>query len=98
MSEHIVMPRVYYTVFAALIVLTLLTVGLSFVSFGPPIWHTLVGLAIATGKALLVVLFFMHVLYGSRLTWVVVLSTVFWLGVLMVFTLSDYLTRDILAY
>ena len=92
MSEHVVTPRVYYSVFAALIALTLLTVGLSYVSLGPPIWHTVTGLTIATVKALLVVLFFMHVLYSTRLPWLVVLATLFWLSVLIVFTLSDYLT------
>jgi len=44
-------------------------------------------------KAVLVVLFFMHVRQGTRLTWVVVLSGVFWLAILLFVTMSDYLTR-----
>ena len=84
-------PRTYWTVFAALIALTLLTVGLSFVELG--VWHSIVGLAIATAKALLVALFFMHVLYSSRLTWIMVGAGAFWLGIRLVLTLTDYLTR-----
>ncbi len=60
--------RIYYAVFAALIGLTLLTVWLSLLDLGP--WHGVVGLAIATCKASLVVLFFMHVLYSGRLVWI----------------------------
>ena len=40
------------------------------------------------------VLFFMHVKYSSRLTWVVVIGSLFWLGILLTLTFSDYLTRD----
>ena len=50
-------------------------------------------LAIAVFKATLVVLFFMHVKYSTRLTWAVVLGSVFWLGILLVLTMTDYLTR-----
>ena len=55
-------------------------------------------LAIAVFKATLVVLFFMHVKYSSRLTWAVVLGGVFWLGILLVLTMSDYLTRSWLTF
>jgi len=44
-------------------------------------------------KAVLVILFFMHVKYSTRLTWAVVVGSVFWLGILLVLTMSDYLTR-----
>lgn len=84
-------PRIYVLVFAALIVLTITTVGLSYADLGE--WHAPVGLVIAAAKALLVVLFFMHVLYSSRLTWVFALSGLFWLGILLALTLSDFLTR-----
>jgi cytochrome c oxidase subunit 4 len=50
-------------------------------------------LTIATVKASLVILFFMHVKYSSRLTWAVVLGSIFWFGILIVLTMSDYLTR-----
>jgi cytochrome c oxidase subunit 4 len=91
MAEHIVQPQTYYKVFAALIGLTLLTVGLDFVPLGP--LHTTVGLLIATVKAALVILFFMHVLYSPKLTWVVALSSLLWLAILMTYTLTDYFTR-----
>jgi cytochrome c oxidase subunit 4 len=96
MSPHVIPPRTYFSVFAALIALTLLTVGLSFVDLGK--WHTAVGLCIAVSKGLLVVLFFMHILYSTRLTWVFVASGFFWLGILIALTMSDYLTRLTLAY
>lgn len=97
MAEHIVPPRTYYAVFAALIALTVLTVGVSFLGLSER-GHTIVGLTIAVGKALLVVLFFMHVLYSTRLTWVVILGGLFWLGTLIGLTLTDYLTRAWLVY
>jgi len=96
MSEQPATQRVYYLVFLCLIGLTLLTVGLSFQELGA--WHTIVGLAIASGKALLVALFFMHVLYGGRLVWILFGTGLFWLAILMSLTLADYLTRPWLAY
>ena len=94
MAQHIV-RALYYRIFAALLMLTLLTVGVAYLDLG--VLNTVIALTIATGKALLVVLFFMHVRYSSRLTWVVVSASVFWLLLLLVFTLSDYLTRSTLA-
>jgi cytochrome c oxidase subunit IV len=96
MSEPITPTRTYYSVFAALIALTLLTVGVSFLELGA--WHTTVGVLIGVVKATLVVLFFMHLLHSSRASWLAVLAGLFWLGILMVLTLSDYLTRHVLAY
>ncbi len=96
MSEHAASQRVYYTVFACLIGLTLLTVWLSFQELGAA--HTVVGLGIAACKASLVALFFMHVLYGGRLVWILLGAGLFWLGILMSLTLADYLTRPWLAY
>lgn len=81
--------RTYYAVFEALIVLTWLTVSLSFVELGR--WHGPVGLAIAFGKAALVALFFMHLTTSSRLCVIMFLGGLFWLGILL--TLSDYLAR-----
>ena len=96
MSEHIIPPRTYYTVFAALIGLTVLTVSASFLDLGS--YHTAVGLTFGVAKASLVVLFFMHLWYSTRLTWIVAAAGLFWLGILMVLTLSDYLTRHWLTY
>ena len=97
MSDRVVPQSAYYGVFAALVALTLLTVGGSFIPLSEG-WHTAFGLAIATAKAILVALFFMHVLYGPRLTRVVIVGALLWLAILIGLTLSDYLTRDWLAY
>jgi cytochrome c oxidase subunit IV len=97
MNKHITSETTYYIIFAALIALTLLTVGLSFLHLGEAM-HLVVGLTIATTKAVLVILFFMHLLYSTRLSWVMFLSGLFWLGILLVLTLSDYLSRGVLNY
>ena len=76
--------------------LTAATVGLARLDLGT--WHSPVGLAIAAGKALLVVLYFMHVIHSKSLVWVIAISGVFWLGILMTLTLMDYLTRHMLTY
>lgn len=96
MAEHVIPPRTYTTVFAVLIVLTALTVGASFVPMGP--WHTLVGLGFGAAKAALVILVFMHLWYSPRLLWLVLAAGLFWLGIMVTLTLSDYLTRQWLAY
>ena len=92
MANHISSVRLYIAVFAGLILLTGATVGLSYLELG--IWHAPVGLAIASAKALLVILFFMHVLHSSKLTWIVVLSAAFWLAILMSLTLTDFASRN----
>ena len=92
MSEHIVPVRVYFAIFLALLVGTALTVVAAFFDF-PWRLNTIVALTIATVKATLVVLYFMHVRYSTRLVWVIVASALFWMGILFAFTFSDYLTR-----
>ena len=81
----------YYAVFAALIVGTALTVGVAFLDLGA--LNNVLMLGIAATKALLVVLFFMHVRWSTRLTWVVAASGFFWLLILFALTMTDYLTR-----
>jgi len=95
MAEHIIPPRVYLTIYLCLIALTVLTVGVSFLNLGA--YHTIVGVIIASCKAALVFLFFMHLLYSTRLTWVIVLGALFWLGIILVLTMSDYWTRHLLS-
>jgi cytochrome c oxidase subunit 4 len=95
-SEHIVPRRTYYAIFGILMFCTYLTVQAAFVDLGP--LNTVVALVIAVLKATIVVLFFMHVKYSTRLTWAVVLGSVFWLGILIALTLNDYLTRSWLTY
>lgn len=91
MSQHIVPLRVYFAVFAALIVFTFVTVWVAFIDLG--VMNNVIMLTIACTKALLVILYFMHVRYSPRLTWVFVAAGFFWLLILLVFTLSDYMTR-----
>ena len=95
MSEPVTQPRTYYLVFVSLIALTLLTVSASFIEMES---HIAVGLAFGAAKALLVVLFFMHLLHSQRMTWLVAGAGLFWLAIMLVLTLSDYLTRAWLAY
>ena len=91
MSSHILPKRLYYTIFAILLFCTYLTVQIAFLDLGA--MNTVAALAIATFKAAIVILFFMHVKYSTRLTWAVVLGSVFWLGILLTLTMTDYLTR-----
>ena len=95
MSEHIVSRKVYFVIFGALMVFTALTVLAAFADLDKffPGANTVVALTIAVIKATLVVLYFMHVRYSSRLIWVIVVAGFFWLGIMFVFTLSDYLSR-----
>jgi cytochrome c oxidase subunit 4 len=92
MPDHIIPVRVYYGIYAILMLCTGLTVGVAFVDLGP--WNIVAALTIAVFKATIVVLFFMHVKYSTRLTWAVVIGSVFWLGILLALTLGDYLTRS----
>ena len=87
-----IVPRhVYYRVFATLLTLTLLTVGVAFIDLGP--LNIVLALAIAVCKALLVMLFFMHLRYSTHLTWIVAAAGVIWLGHMLLFTMADYLSR-----
>jgi len=96
MSEHIVAPRVYYTIFLILAVCTYLTWQVAVFDLGP--LNTIVALAIAVFKATLVVLFFMHVRHSTRLTWAVILGSLFWFGIMITLTMTDYLSRPWLVY
>jgi len=90
-TDHVIPTRIYYVIFGILMLCTYLTVQIAFFDLGT--LNTIAALVIAVLKATLVVLFFMHVKYGTRLTWAVVLGSVFWLGILLTLTMSDYLTR-----
>ena len=92
MSEHIMSSKLYYTIWIALLCLTVITAAVSFIDLGP--FNTVVALVIATFKALLVVLFFMHVKYTSeKLTKTVIVSAIFWLFILLALSMADYATR-----
>ena len=91
MSEHIVPPKTYLTVWAVLLVLLAATVGLAYVPLGP--LHVVAAVGIAFAKAILIMLFFMHVKYKHRLITVFVCAGFFWLAIMFTLTLGDYLTR-----
>lgn len=91
MSGHVAPKSMYYAVFAALMVGTALTVLVAFYDLGP--LNNVLMLGIAITKATLVILYFMHVRWATRLTWVVAASGFVWLLILFGITMTDYLTR-----
>ena len=91
-SKHVLSIKLYAVIFIALVALTLTTTGVAFIDLGGSI-NVIVALTIAVVKALLVILFFMHVRYSDRLTWVFVGAGFFWLAIMMALTLGDFLTR-----
>jgi cytochrome c oxidase subunit 4 len=94
MSEHgvhVVPVRIYALIFATLLVMTAVTTFAAFVDLGP--LGNFVAMGIATFKASLVVLYFMHVRYSTKLTSLVVTAGLFWLLILIALTLADYFTR-----
>ncbi len=91
MSTHVVPLRTYFTIFGALMAGTALTVFIAFQDLGP--MNTVVALTIAAIKALLVVLYFMHVKYSSRLTWVFAAAGFLWLVLMIGLTMADFDTR-----
>jgi cytochrome c oxidase subunit 4 len=91
-SQHVSTIGSSVAIWIALLVCTGLTVGAAFVDLGP--FNIVVALAIATFKATLVVLFFMHVKYThEKLTGLVVVSAIFWLFLLLALSMLDYTTR-----
>ncbi|HZK75565.1 MAG TPA: cytochrome C oxidase subunit IV family protein [Candidatus Kapabacteria bacterium] len=96
MSEHIVAKSTYYKVFSALIFFTALTIGMAFINLRN--FNIVAALVIAGVKAGLVITFFMHVKYSSRLTKMWVAVGFIWLFFLLAITMTDYLTRAWLVY
>jgi cytochrome c oxidase subunit IV len=93
MSDHkSAQLSAYYLIFVLLLGLTALTVWLGGLELGA--YHAPLGLAVATTKASLIIVFFMHVLYGSRFTWIIIGGTVLFLAVLLLFTATDYASRS----
>lgn len=103
-EEHIVSPAFYVAVLVALMILLAATLVTAFVDLdkliagenhrGTGYWNMSVALLIAVLKAILIILFFMHVKYGSRLTWAFAAAGFVWLGILLTLSMSDYLSRN----
>ena len=92
MSEHIIPWKTYLWIWLTLMALMAITAYLSTVDLGA--WNTPVALIIAVIKAVLVVLFFMHVKYESqKMVWAVVAAAVFWFVIMVSLTMTDMLTR-----
>ena len=92
---HIDSVKTYSLVFLGLIAATVATTGVAFVDLGP--FSVVVALAIAVFKMLLVALFFMHVRHSDKLTRLVVIGGLLWLGILIFFTLADFVTRGVVG-
>lgn len=92
-EHHIVSPKIYLTIFLALMGGTILTVLAAFQNLGQ--WNIVVALGIATIKASLVVLFFMHGKYSPGRTQIVIIAALFWLAIMLALTLTDYTTRPL---
>jgi cytochrome c oxidase subunit 4 len=94
-EHHIVPPKVYITIFFVLMVCTLLTVYAATLDLNEYFsgLNIIVALAIATLKASLVVLFFMHGKYSPKRTQLVIICSIFWLAIMLFMTMSDYITR-----
>jgi len=91
-SEHIVSSSLYWLIWGILIVCTVLTARVATIDLGP--FNTVVALVIATFKASLVVLIFMHVKYtAEKMTKPILIAAVFWLILLLVLSLTDYSSR-----
>ena|SRR5215471_10501380 len=91
MSEHIVPKKTYLFVWTALLLLLGLTVAVSYVRLG---WlNAFAAVSIAITKAVIIIMFFMHVRYSSRLLWIFVCAGFFWLAILFTLSFGDYFTR-----
>jgi cytochrome c oxidase subunit 4 len=90
-SEHIVSPKIYVAIFLTLMAGTAGTVWAAYHNFGA--FNIVIALAIATFKATLVVLYFMHARYSPKRTQLVIVCSIFWLAIMLVLTLADYRTR-----
>jgi len=91
MSEHIIEKKIYYTVFGSLMALLGATVALAYIHLGK--LNMVAAVSIAVIKAVLIILYFMHVRYSSRLLWIFVCAGFFWLGIMFALSFSDFLTR-----
>jgi cytochrome c oxidase subunit 4 len=90
-AHHVIAPRTYVVIFAILLALLVATVAGAYMPLGP--FHLPVALVIAAAKAALIIMYFMHVRYSNKLTWIFSTAAFFWLAIMLVFSLSDYFTR-----
>ena len=91
MSQHIAPIRTYVTVYIILLILLAATVGVAQINLGDG--NLMAALAIAGVKGMLIILIFMHVKDGPRLTWIFSAAAFIWLFILLTLTMMDFLTR-----
>jgi cytochrome c oxidase subunit IV len=91
MSEHVVPVKIYFGTFAVLMIMLAATVGVAYINLGE--LNVVAAMTIAVAKATLIILYFMHVRYSTRLIWIFVGAGFLWLGILFALSFSDYLTR-----
>ena len=91
MSGHVAPKSMYYTVFMALMVLTFITWAITYVDLGE--FNLILALAVAITKAMLVIVYFMHLKWSPKLIKVTIGSSIFFLMIMFTMTLSDYLSR-----
>ena len=94
-TEHVDSVKTYAAVWIALLLMTALTTSVAYIDLGG--FSVVVALTIAVCKMLLVALFFMHVRHSTKLTKLVVLGGLLWLGILISLTMADFATRGWIA-
>ena len=94
-THHIASKGLYFTIFTALMVLTLLTVAVTYIDLGE--MNLVVAMGIAVFKASLVILYFMHVRWSPKLVQVTLATSFLFFGILVAFTLGDYFSRGLLG-
>ena len=95
MSQHVISLRTHLVIYAVLMVLLFVTIGVAYIDLRQV--NAVTALVIATTKAVLIILYFMHVKFTGWLTKIFASAAFLWLGILIAFSLSDYLTRNWLS-
>ncbi|AMV40902.1 cytochrome C oxidase subunit IV family protein [Planctomyces sp. SH-PL62] len=90
-AHHVIAVKTYVTIYVVLMVLLAATVGVHFMDLGAVALP--IAMAIAMVKAVLIVLFFMHVYYSAPLTWAVASGSLLWLALFLAFLVADYAGR-----
>ena len=91
MSGHVLSLKAHWLVFGVLLVLTALTVFVAELNLGE--WNTIVALIIAATKGTVVMLWFMHVKFSSKLTWLFAATGFVWLLIMILLLTGDYVAR-----
>ncbi|HFB52349.1 MAG TPA: caa(3)-type oxidase subunit IV [Anaerolineae bacterium] len=91
LNEHVIPVKTYFIVYLSLMVLLVVTVAVAFNNFGP--FNLSIAMGVAVVKTVLIVLYFMHMKYSPKLIWLYAGAGFFWLFMLILLTMGDYLSR-----